>query len=280
MIGLIDGGGGMKGVYTAGIYDYLLDKGVTIDYGIGVSAGAANMITYLAGQHGRTRTFYTEYTFRKEYMSFSNWLKHRSYLDLDYIYTTLTNRGGEYPLDYQAFAQTTCPFFVVATDAQTGQPRYFTRDDVRQDQYDILKASCAIPAACRPYPVKGKLYFDGGVSDPIPFEKAFSDGCDKIVVLMTRPVDYIKPKQKNMWLIKTMLKKYPEIIRCVAHRHEAYNRSIAELKKLVQQGKVCLVAPSDGCGVNTFTKDKQAFLRLYEKGYEDGVKVIDFLKQA
>ena len=96
-------------------------------------------------------------------MSLANWLKEKNYLSLDYIYSTLTNQGGEYPLDYQAFSQTTCPFFVVATDAETGKPTYFSREDIAQDSYDILKASCAIPAACKPYPVKGRLYFDGGV---------------------------------------------------------------------------------------------------------------------
>ncbi len=280
MIGLIDGGGGMRGVYTAGIYDYLLDHEVKIEYGIGVSAGAANMMNYLAGQRKRTLTFFAEYTFRKEYMSFSSWLKNGSYLNLDYIYSTLTNRGGEYPLDYEAFAQTTCPFFVVATDAQTGQPNYFTREDLAQDSYDVLKASCAIPAACKPYPVNGKLYYDGGVSDPIPYQKAFADGCDKILVLVTRPRDYLKPQQKNMWLLTRMLRKYPEIIRQIKRRHDAYNQSIAKVKELERQGKALLVAPCDDCGVNTLTKDKDAFLRLYQKGYEDGEKAAAFIRQV
>lgn len=279
MIGLIDGGGGMRGVYTAGIYDCLLDNGIKIDYGIGVSAGAANMITYLAGQRERTLTFFAEYTFRREYMGFSNWLKKGYYLNLDYIYTTLTVRGGEYPLDYEAFAKNPCPFFVVATDAETGNPKYFTRADIAQDSYDVLKASCAIPAACRPYPVNGRLYFDGGVSDPIPYQKAFADGCDKIIVLITRPADYVKPKQKNMWLLSKFLRKYPEIVRRLESRHEAYNRAIAEIRELERQGKALLVAPSDCCGVNTLTKDKEAFLRLYQKGYGDGQKMKAFFSR-
>ncbi|MBC5649490.1 patatin-like phospholipase family protein [Christensenella tenuis] len=279
MIGLIDGGGGMRGVYTAGIYDRMLDEHTKIDYGIGVSAGAANMITYLAGQRGRTLTFFADYTFRREYMSVANWLKDRNYLNLDYIYTTLTNRGGENPLDYEAFSRTSCPFFIVATDAQTGRAHYFTRSDIAQDSYDVLKASCAIPAACKPYPVNGRLYYDGGVAEPIPYQKAFDDGCDKIIVLITRHKDYVKPKQKNMRLLGWMLKKYPEIVQKLAHRHEAYNRSIKELKELAQQGRALLVAPSDGCGVDTFTKDRKAFLRLYEKGYKDGGEVAAFIQK-
>ena len=278
MIGLIDGGGGMRGVYTAGIYDRMLDENAKIDYGIGVSAGAANMITYLAGQHGRTLTFFADYTFRREYMSAGNWLRDRNYLNLNYIYTTLTNRGGENPLDYEAFAKTSCPFFIVATDAQTGKAHYFTRGDIAQDNYDVLKASCAIPAACKPYPVNGRLYFDGGVAEPISYQKAFDDGCDKVIVLITRREDYVKPKQKNMRLLGWMLKKYPEIVDRIAHRHEAYNRSIGELRELVRQGRALLVAPADDCGVNTFTKDREAFVRLYGKGYEDGRKVADFIR--
>lgn len=279
MIGLIDGGGGMRGVYTSGIYDCMLDLGASVDYGIGVSAGAANMITYLARQRGRTLTFFAEYTFRKEYMGVSGWLKSGNYLNLDYIYTTLTVRGGEYPLDYETFSKSAVPFFIVATDARTGEPEYFTREHLAQDSYDVLKASCAIPAACKPYPVNGKLYFDGGVSDPIPYKKAFADGCGKIIVLLTRPLDYIKPKQKNMWFLRRVLRKYPEIIRRIEHRHEVYNQSVADLKELAAQGRALLVAPDDCCGVSTLTKDKDAFLRLYQKGYEDGKKAAAFLRQ-
>lgn len=279
MIGLIDVGGGMRGIYTSGVYDFMLDNDLTIDYGIGVSAGAANMITYLAKQPKRTLKFFSEYTFRKEYMGVGNWLKSGNYLNLDYIYTTLTVRGSEYPLDYETFLTSTCPFYIVATNAQTGKPEYFTRDDMAQDQYDVLKASCAIPAACKPYPVNEGLYFDGGVADPVPYKKALADGCDKLIVLLTRPLDYQKPKQKNMWLIKHSLRKYPRVIEKIEHRHEVYNQCIVELKELAAQGKVLLVAPDDCCGVSTLTKDKDAFLKLYQKGYEDGEAISKFLNR-
>ena len=278
MIGVIDCGGGMRGVYTAGIYDHLIDKDLVIDYGIGVSAGAANMISYLAGQRGRTLTFFAEYTFRKEYMGLSNWLRDRNYLNLEYIYSTLTNRGGENPLDYEAFSKTKCPYFAVATDAQTGEPRYFGRESVTQDSYDILKASCALPAACRPQTVEGRYYFDGGVSAPVPYRKAFEDGCEKVAVLITRAADYVKEKQKNMRFSGWMLRKYPNIVRLLEKRHEAYNTAIAEVKELEKQGKALLVAPEDDCGVNTLTKDRGAFLRLYEKGYADGERLAAFLR--
>ncbi len=277
MIGFIDAGGGMRGVYTAGIYDFLLEENVNIDYGIGVSAGAANMITFFANQIGRTLKFYSDYSFRKEYMSMSNWFKTGSYLDLDYIYTTLTVTGGEYPLDYETFKDTVSPFFILATDASTGQAKYFTREDIALNSYDVLKASCAIPAACKPYPIKGNLYFDGGVSEPIPFKKAFDDGCDKVVVMVTRTPDYVKPKQKNLPLISYMLRKYPKVIELLKNRHNAYNESVAAVKELEKQGKALLVCPDDCCGVDTLTKDRHAIFKLYEKGQIDAKRILDFI---
>ncbi len=278
MIGFIDGGGGMRGVYTAGIYDYLLDAGISIDYGIGVSAGAANMITFLAGQRGRTLTFFADYTFRKEYMGLGNWLKHGNFLNLDYIYTTLTVRGGEYPLDFASVCKNCTPFYIAATNAYTGLQHYFTIADMAQDQYDVLKASCAIPVACKPYPVAGSLWFDGGVSTPIPFQKALDDGCEKIVVLLTRPLDYVKEKQSNLWLLSRFLKKYPAIMQLLEHRHEVYNNAMQQLKELERQGKALLVTPDDPCGVAALKKNREAFLQLYQKGYEDGAKIKQFLQ--
>lgn len=278
-VGIIDGGGGMKGIYTAGIYDYLMYNKISIDYGIGVSAGAANLITYFADQKGRTYTFFHDYTFRKEYMSVSNWLKTRNYLNLDYIYSTLTNNGGENPLDYNTFAGKNIIYYAIATRADTGLPNYFTKEDISLNNYDVLKASCAIPVACKPYKVKGKLYFDGGVSDPIPYKKAFEDGCTHVIALLTRPKNFRKEKQKNMMLLKPFLRKYPNILNKLENRHILYNNQLEELIELEKSGKAIIIAPDDNCGVNTFTKDKEAFANLYQKGYEDGSKIKEYLKK-
>ena len=277
MIGIIDMGGGMRGIYTSGIYDYLLEQRLGVDYAIGVSAGAANLITFLAGQHGRTRVFYSEYSFRRQYMSVGNWLRDRNYFNLDYVYATLSNHDGEYPLDYPAFAGNACPFTVVATDAVTGQPTYFSRADISQDHYDALKASSAVPAACRPYPFRGRLYFDGGVAAPLPYQKALDDGCDQIIVLLTRPADYIKPPQKNMPALAAILRRYPRIIALLQQRHERYNQAVREVSQLEQSGRALLVAPASSCGVDTFVRDKQSLQALYQLGYQDGRRVAEFI---
>ncbi len=101
-LGLVDVGGGLRGIYAAGVLDYCMDEHIVFDCCVGVSAGSANTTSYLAGQRGRNYKFYCEYAFRKEYMSLSNYLKHHSYIDMDYVYGTLSNSRGEYPLDYRA----------------------------------------------------------------------------------------------------------------------------------------------------------------------------------
>ena len=150
-IGIVDVGGGLRGIYAAGVLDYCMDQGIRFDVGIGVSAGSANLASYTAGQKGRNYQFYIEYAFRKQYMSLGNFIRKKSYVDMDYVYGTLCGADGENPLDYPALRDNPMEFYVVATDAETGQPKYFDKTDIRQDDYSIMKASSAIPFVCKPY---------------------------------------------------------------------------------------------------------------------------------
>ncbi len=278
MVGILDVGGGMRGIYTAGIYDYLLDNKIDINYCLGVSAGSANLITYIAGQRGRLRRFYLKYAFEKEYMSAENYLKKGMFIDLNYIYSGITNKSGKDPLDFDAVMRSDKTFVAVTTEAKTGQPRYFTKNDVSADEFTLLKASCAIPIACRqPIFFKGEHHFDGGVSDPVPYEKAFLDGCDKLIICLTLPVDYVKsafPKG----LVNALLKKYPEIAKKVAVSHTDYKKRIDEILELEREGRVLILAPSDCFGIKTATRDKTGLNKLYDLGYKDAEKIEKFLR--
>ena len=141
MIGLIDVGGGTRGIYGCAVLDRCLDEKVAFDYAVGVSAGSANCISFLAGQKGRNYTFYTEYAQRPAYMSFGNYFKSGSFIGLDYIYATLTNSDGENPLDYDAFQASAAGFEVVATDAHSGAPVYFEKDGMEKDRYGFLRCA-------------------------------------------------------------------------------------------------------------------------------------------
>ena len=165
--GIVDVGGGLRGIYAAGVLDYCMDQGILFDLGIGVSAGSANLISYMAGQNLRNFSFYTDYCMRPEYMGPGNFLRKGSYIDLDYVYGTLSNSGGENPLDYDAVVKNPMEFLVVAAEAETGRTKYFEKSRIRQDDYCILKASSAIPFVCKPYEVDGVAYYDGALADPV-----------------------------------------------------------------------------------------------------------------
>ncbi len=191
-VGVVDVGGGYRGIYAAGVLDYCLDNKIFFDLGIGVSAGSANLASYIAGQARRNYQFYTEYGMRKEYAGLRNFLFKKSFVDLDYIYSTLSNSDGENPMDYAAFCRNPMEFLVVAAEAETGKAKYFDKHDIAKDDYNVLKASSAIPFVCHPYAVKDSLYFDGALGDPIPIKKAFEMGCDQVVLILTLPENTVR----------------------------------------------------------------------------------------
>lgn len=276
-IGVVDVGGGFRGIYAVGILDYCLDNNIKFNLGIGVSAGSANLISYAAGQRGRNYKFYTEYAFRKQYVSMRNFIFKKSYVDMDYVYGTLSNADGEYPLDYPVFRDDPMEFYVVATDAVTGQAKYFDKGDVRQDDYSIMKASSAIPFVCRPYVVQGKAYYDGALGDPVPVNKAFELGCDRVVVILTRPEHILRDSKQDERFASRIRRKYPNAADKLCQRAQLYNESVAQAQEYAKQGKVLIVAPDDTCGVSTLSRQKDALQKLYDKGYGDGHKIADYL---
>lgn len=277
MVGYIDVGGGMRAVYGAGVLDRLIDDGIEFPYYIGVSAGAANIISFLGGHRERTLRFYSRYSARPEYMGVKNFLKTRSYLNLDYIYTTLTNEGGEDPLNYNTAKSKACKFFTVATNAETGNAAYFDFDSTERNNYYELKASCCIPIVCKPFEYKGTMYFDGGIVDPIPVRKAFDDGCEKVIITLTRPIDYKKKIKFNTEVVNLLLKEYPASAKLLCESSKKYNDDIDYICRLEKEGKVLILAPDDCCGVNTLTRTEKKTTALYKKGYDDAEKIKSFL---
>ena len=276
-IGVIDVGGGYRGIYAAGVLDYCMDQNITFDLGIGISAGSANLASYAAGQKGRNYRFYTEYGFRKQYASLGNFIRKHSYIDMDYVYGTLSNHDGESPLNYPAIRDNPMEFFVVAADAVTGQAKYFGKEDIAADNYDVFKASSSIPFFCPPYEIKGVPYYDGALGDPVPVEKAFELGCDRVVIILTKPENILRNSKKDERLAAGIRKKYPLAAERLCARAQRYNEGVALAQKYAKQGKVLIVAPDDTCGVDTLKKDKASLYRLYEKVYTDAQRIKDFL---
>lgn len=275
--GLIDVGGGMRGIYACGVLDWCLENGVDFDVAIGVSAGSANISSFLAKQEGRNFAFYMEYSFRKQYMGLGNFLRKGSYIDLDYIYSTLSNAGGENPLDFQTLLESPTELFVVAADANTGHAKYFTKDDVWQDHGDIMKASSAIPFVCKPYVIDGIPYYDGALGDPVPVQKALDEGCDKIVLILTKPKDVIREPGSDTFFADRIKHRYPHAAESFKQRAKRYNEGVAFAKELEREGRLLIVAPDDTCGVDTLKRTKESMEQLYAKGLADAYAISDFL---
>ena len=277
-LGLIDVGGGMRGTYAVGVLDFCLENNVNFDCCIGVSAGSTNLISFLAKQVGRNFRYYFDYAFRKEYCGISCWLKDRNYLNLKYIYETLANSDGEDPLDYEALMKNPADFFVVAEECVSGKTKYFSKDDIKQDNYRIPSASCNIPVINRPVDINGVTYFDGGFADPVPIQKAIDEGCDKIVLILTRPVDIPRSPKRDGIFAKFLKIKYPKAAERLANRANQYNQSVKLAKELQEQGKVLILSPKEVYGLDTLTRNKESMRQLYEDGKEAGKLILDWLK--
>lgn len=277
-VGVIDVGGGYRAIYADGVLDRCLDDGISFDVGIGVSAGSANLASFVAQQPRRNYRFYTEYGMRREYESIYNFLRYHSYIDLDYVYSTLSNSGGEYPLDYQAITQNPMELYVVATDAWTGKPVYFDKTNLAQDRYDPFKASSAIPLVCKPYFIAGRPYYDGALADPVPVQKAFDLGCDRVVLILNKPADVPREPGHDLKIAKDIRRRFPNAAKMLETRAERYNQSVELAKEYAKQGKVLIVSPDDTCGVDTLTRNRELLDCLHQKGYEDGAVIAQFLQ--
>lgn len=275
--GVIDVGGGMRGIYASGVLDRCLDEHVDFDVAIGISAGSANIASYLARQWGRNFRSYSDYAFRKEYMGLARFLQTGSYIDLDYVYSTISNSNGEDPLDYDTMAQTGTDWRVIAENALTGESRYFGPEDISRDNYDIFKASCAIPGVCKPYEIDGVPYFDGALGDTIPLQAAFDMGCTKVVLILTRPVDAVRSPKSDIKMAQLIKRKYPKSYERLRTRAERYNEGVALARALQDDGHVLIVAPHDTFGVDTLHKEREAMEKLYLEGYFDGERIGRFL---
>ncbi len=266
----------MRGVYGCGVLDAFLENSIKFPYGIGVSAGAANLASFVAEQEGRNYRFYTSYAFDERYMSFKNFVTTGSFFGMDYIYSELTEVVD--PINFEKLLNNEMEYYVVAVDALTSKPVYFNKEDVKKHRGDVFKASSSVPAMCRPIEIDGKLYFDGGVSDSIPVKRALADGCDKIVAVLTRPRGYVKKPEMGKSIYSEILKDYPAIIKAMNVRHYVYNTTLEHLFNLEKEGKAFIFCPDKSEKVNLISRNKEDLVTLYNEGKVSAEKQMDALK--
>lgn len=268
-MGLVVEGGGMKCAYNAGILDAFLEHGIFFDYCIGVSAGAGNLISYLAGQKGRNLRFFTEHIHAPEYFGLRSFLKTGDLFGLQYIYGTLTRADGKDPLDYRAVLRNPTRYEAVVTNALTGQAEYYGKETLHQDDYRLLMASSAIPAVCRPVVLQGTPYYDGGLADAIPVQRALEQGCDRLVVILSKNREYRRKPQGLRPVYSRICHRYPKVVQAIDHRHETYNRNLQQVFALERAGRAFVFAPSAPIHMSTYSMKEQAAQELYELGLRD-----------
>jgi predicted patatin/cPLA2 family phospholipase len=274
---MIDVGGGFRAIFGSGVMDRMLEDGIDVDMCYGVSAGAANMTSFLARQHGRNHTFYTKYAFRKEYASAESFIKNHNFANLDYIYGTLSNHDGEYPVDFEALETNPTGFTVVACNAENGQPEYFDKSRIRYDDFDIIKASSAVPVACEPYMVDGVPYYDGGIADPVPVQKALDDGYERVVLILSRLRSEVRQQKKDLAPAKILERTNPVAAERLRERYQTYNDEIELAKHYEAEGRVLILAPDDLYGLNTLKKNFEGLEMMYRKGYAAAEAIPAFL---
>ncbi len=268
-IGLVVEGGGMKCAYSAGILDAFMDQGITFDYCIGVSGGSGNLASYLSGQRGRNLRFFTEHIHSSEYFGLKSFLKTGNLFGLQYIYGELTNSDGKDPVDFKAIMENPAEYEIVATDARTGKAVYFDKSGMEQDDYRVVMASCAIPVVCRPVSIDGVPYYDGGIADAIPVKRAFEQGCDRIVVILSKPRDFVRKPQGFRPFYTWSCRKYPNIVKAIDQRHLTYNQNLKDVFAMEKAGKAFVFAPGKAIHVSTYSMDEKTEYELYDLGMSD-----------
>ena len=266
-VGLVLEGGGMRGVYTAGILEFFLEQDLYFPYVIGVSAGACNAASYLSKQKGRNKTVTIEYASDPRYISWKNYFKNRQFFGMDFIFDEIPNK--HVPYHYDVFYNNPSEFVVGTTDCLTGEPIYFKKQDYEMDLLTVLRASSSLPFIAPEIRFKDKILLDGGISDPIPIKKAQKDGFKKNIVILTRNEGYLKKPSKFHFLINRKYPEYKGLQHSLRKRYQIYNETVSYLENEEKAGNVLIIRPSKPLKVGRMERNPERLEELYNQGYED-----------
>lgn len=268
--GLILEGGGMRGVFTCGVLDNFMDRGIRFPYTIGVSAGACNGLSYMSGQRGRGKFSNIDLLEKYRYIGIKQLLTKGNIMDFDLLFHTFPEKI--IPYDYARYAQIEERYEMVTTSCLTGRACYYEekRDPVRI--IDIVKASSSLPFVCPIAYVDGEPMLDGGIADSIPILRAKELGYDNNVVVLTRNKGYRKP-DKPTSIPPFFYRKYPALKAAIRHRNSLYNEQISLVERLESEGKLLVIRPEKPIEVDRMERDTRKLLDLYEEGYNVASRV-------
>ena len=277
-IGLVLEGGGLRGLYTAGVLDTFMDNNIDIDTIIGVSAGALFGVNYFSKQRGRALRYNKKYSNDKRYMSLRSFILTGNYINKKFAYYTISNELDKF--DNKAFKKSKKKMYAVATRLKDGEAEYFEiKDPIKQ--MEELRATSAIPGLTKIVKINKEKYLDGGVADSIPIDKMQELGMDKIIVVETQPKNYKKKplKKSIIRFMKIKYLKYPNFIKAMINRHERYNEVKEKIMDLENKKEIFVIRPSKDLNIDIKNKDEKKYQEVYDLGVKDTKQIIKDLKE-
>ena len=270
-------GGSLRGLFTAGVLDALLDNEVYIEYVNGVSAGSMNGMNYISRQRGRSKRINLKYLHDKRYISYKNMFKSRQIFNFDFLFDDISNKYDIF--DWESFNDKTKKYEVVATDVITGESKFFDKNNCN-DIISAVKASASMPVMSKMIDVEGRKYLDGGISTSIAYKRAFDVGYSKAIVVLTREEGYRKkPVNKiNESIYKRYFKPLPNLVEKLMTVPERYNNMQEEMEELAKERKLLIIRPQNKVTVQRLEHSSVKLEKLYNEGYEVGSKNIENIK--
>lgn len=273
--GLILEGGGMRGVYTAGVLESFMENNLYFPYVIGVSAGACHAASYLSRQSGRNRSVTLDYLHHPDYISVKNLIIKKELFGMDLIFDEIPNQLV--PFDFTQFHQAPETFYIGTTDCLSGEPIYFEKGHYPSQILSIIRASSSLPFLAKAMEINNRILMDGGISDPIPIKKALQDNVTKPIIILTKARGYRKKKSYFTHVYKPFYKNYPGLLDALTNRWKKYNETLEFIEELERQNKVFVIRPSLDFGVTRSDKNRTRLENLYKQGYTDSQNSLDEL---
>ena len=267
-IALVLEGGGMRGMFSAGVFEAFLAQGITFPYITAVSAGACNILSYMSQQPLRTRQIIEKYVTDKRYFSLRNWFKNGSIFGFDFIFEDLPKHL--LPFDYAAYRRYNGILQVAATDIASGQSLWFDQEGIGED-FIPVRASSSMPFVAPIVHFKGHALLDGALLAPIPYERALDAGYDKLIVVLTRNAGYRKKKSVPKFLLKTVYKDYPKLWEIMEERPALYNQQLETVEKLEREGRAVIIRPQIPLTIDKFDIKPHKLLALHDHGIGCGL---------
>ena len=274
--GLVLEGGALRGLFSAGVIDVMMENGIDYDGVIGVSAGSNFGCNYKSHQPGRVIRYNVRFANDPRYMGLRSLITTGNLVGAEFAYHYMPLKLDVF--DIATFESDPMEFYLVCTDCLTGEPVYYRMDKVDYDSLEWLRASASMPLVTRPVKVGGRVLLDGGISDSIPLKHFQDMGFDRNVVVLTRPRSYRKEPTK-LWPYRLLMRRYPAITQAMARRHEMYNSQLDYVEREEQAGRIFVIAPEQDLPIGRVEMNVEKMNAVYNIGRETATALLPRLRE-